>query len=95
MLKITLMMAALMVGPAFAQPGTHSSSGGKRPPGLRKLISQLELSEKQKAEIQKIMDSGVHGDERRQAIYKVLTPEQANKLKMLIDQQRQQQAQPQ
>lgn len=94
MLKTILLIAALLAGPALAQPGSTATPGGKRGPGMRKIISQLNLNDQQKADIQKIMDSGVHGKERREAIAKVLTPEQAAKFKTLVEQQRQQQGQP-
>ena len=51
----------------------------------------LNLSEAQKVDAQKIMDSGLHGKERREAMAKVLTLEQAAKLKTLLDQQKAQQ----
>ena len=91
MLKSCLLLVLLLVSPVFAQP----PAAAKKPPGIRKLLPQLNLSEAQKTQVQKIMDSGAHGKERREALMKVLTPEQAAKFKTLLDQQRAQQQQPQ
>ena len=90
MLKAILLLAGLLTASALAQPGSTTPAGG-RASGLRKLVSQLDLSPKQKADIQKVMESGIKGEERRQAIYKLLTPDQATKLKALIAEQRRQQ----
>ena len=90
MLKSCLFLALLLVSPVFAQP----TAPVKKPPGIRKLLPQLNLSEAQMTEVQKIMDSGIHGKERREALAKVFTPEQAAKLKMLLDQQKAQQQLP-
>ena len=89
MLKSCLLIVLLLVSPVFAQP----TSSTKKPPGIRKLLPQLNLSEAQKVDVQKIMDSGAHGKERREALAKVLTAEQAAKLKVLLEQQQAHQSQ--
>ena len=90
MLKKCLAICLLLILPAVAKPHESSgSSGSQRGPGMRKILQQLNLSAAQKVQVQKIMDTGVHGRERREAISKVLTPEQGAKFATLTAQMRQ------
>jgi Spy/CpxP family protein refolding chaperone len=87
-----LSIALLCTAPAMAQttgtststPPAQTSGVGDHGGGMRRMLSQLNLSADQQGRIDIIMKSGSKGRERREAVMVVLTDDQKTQMRTLM-----------
>jgi Spy/CpxP family protein refolding chaperone len=74
----SLAFGAVQIASAQDQGG---QGGGDRRACMHDAMAKLNLTDDQKAKMKEVQDSGAKGDDRKAAMAKILTPEQAAQLR--------------